>query len=91
VRRWHWLAMGLLLLVSVVAGLLVHHEPAPGHWWDGVAGFYAVYGFAGCILIVFGSRLLGKMVLERREDYYEAADGSRHGEGDGQEIPGEEE
>jgi len=83
--------MGLLLLASIVAGLLAHHEPAPGHWWDGVAGFYAVYGLVGCILVVVGSRLLGKMVLERREDYYEAAEGSRRGTGDGQDSPGEEE
>lgn len=34
-------------------------------------GFWAMFGFLGCVLLVLGSKLLGQTGIVRREDYYE--------------------
>ena len=69
-RTWHWLALGLLTAGGVVLQWLGRHE-AHGHAWDAVPGFYAIYGFVGCILIIVISKALGKGALQQREDYYD--------------------
>jgi len=39
------------------------------HPWDHWRGFYALYGFVGCVLLVLIAKLLRKLV-KRPEDYY---------------------
>jgi hypothetical protein len=39
------------------------------HPWDSWWGFYAGYGFLGCVLLVLIAKLLRKLV-RRPEDYY---------------------
>ena len=63
--------MFLLDVVSVVlklAGLgeLRHAERA----WEGLPGFYAIYGFVACAALVLIAKQLRK-VLMRGEDYYD--------------------
>ena len=66
--RFRALLLGLALVGSVVLGFF---GPAkePHHIWD-YKGFFALYGFVGCALIVFASKALGKHILQRGEDYY---------------------
>ena len=73
-RQWHWITMALLVVVSIIAGLLGHHEPGHGHWWDAIPGFYAFYGIAGSCAIIYLSWLLGRKLLQRDEDYYNPVD-----------------
>lgn len=62
-----WAVAGIAFLAGVVADALVGAE---------LPGFIAAFSFLGCILIIVGSKRLGKLMLQRREDYYEsAADG----------------
>ncbi|MCX7722230.1 MAG: hypothetical protein N2379_04120 [Verrucomicrobiae bacterium] len=35
-----------------------------------VPGFWALFGFAGCALLVFGSKLYGRAGIVQPEDYY---------------------
>jgi len=70
VKQWHWITLAILVVISMVAGLLGHHEPGQGHWWDAIPGFYAVYGFAGSCAVIYLARLLGRWFLQRDEDYY---------------------
>lgn len=56
-----WPVAGIALLAGVVADLLVGAD---------VPGFIAVFSFLGCIVIILGSKRLGKLLLQRREDYY---------------------
>lgn len=68
-KRWHWMALGLVTAVSLVAQVTApHHEG--GHWWDAVPGSYAAYGFVGCAAIVFVSKWIGKLWVQRGEGYY---------------------
>ena len=44
------------------------------HAWDALPGFYAAWGFAGCVLLVLIAKLL-RRVLKRPEDYYDKGRG----------------
>ena len=51
-----------------IADFFVHRHTV--HPWEGFPGFYALYGFVACVLLVFISKEMRK-VLMRDEDYYE--------------------
>ena len=62
--RTLYLACALLL----AADLFVHRHAE--HGWESLWGFYAVYGFAACVLLVLLAKQLRKL-LKRGEDYYD--------------------
>lgn len=74
-RRWKL----LLRLLIVVLILLVIIDTIPAlvdkdHAYtalDRIPGFWSVFGFFGCIFFVFFSKLLGKIGIWQREDYYD--------------------
>lgn len=45
-----------------------HHIYFP---WDNIPGFYAVFGLVTCVLIIIFSKWLGKVWLQKKEDYYD--------------------
>lgn len=63
---------GLLAVCLVLLGLdfVIHRHVS--HPWEGVFGFYAVYGFVGCVVLVLLAKVLRKIVM-RTEDYYDPA------------------
>ena len=66
--RLMWI-VGIVVLALTVLGDLVF--PPHGEFgFDGTIGFYALFGFASCVVLVFGSRLLG-FILKRPDDYYD--------------------
>ena len=73
-RKRFWLvAAALVTAASLVVELFfMHHEPGHTHWWDQVPGFYILFGFLGCVLLILFAKTLGKKILDRREDYYDA-------------------
>ena len=73
--RWHWLALGILTVGSLVAERLVHHEHE--YWFTGIPGFFVVFGFVGCVAIIFLSKWYGKHGVQRPETYYD-----EHGDAD---------
>jgi hypothetical protein len=57
------------------AGLFLHWAGAgslrhAATWWEGLPGFYAIYGFAACVFLVLAAKQLRKL-LKRDEDYYD--------------------
>ncbi len=62
----------LYVLYSVCALLLavefLYHRHAQ-HPWDSWPGFYAGYGFVGCVLLVLIAKLL-RRILKRPVNYY---------------------
>ena len=38
--------------------------------WEGLPGFYAIYGFVACVLLVLAAKKL-RGILMRDEDYYD--------------------
>ncbi len=61
-----------LCAVLLLADLFYHRHSV--HPWDSWWGFYAVYGFVGCVLLVLVARLL-RRVVKRPEDYYDTGNG----------------
>lgn len=63
----HWILLGLITVVSFIAEL----TQSPHHWWEKVPGFYIFYGFIGCVAIIVISKALGKLFIQKNEDYYD--------------------
>lgn len=54
-----------------IADLVFHRHSI--HPWESVWGFYALYGFIACVILVLGAAQLRKLVM-RKEDYYAGND-----------------
>jgi len=55
---------GLTFLLDFVVHRHVDHP------WEGMVGFYAVYGFVACVLLVLIAKEMRKLLM-RKEDYYD--------------------
>lgn len=40
------------------------------HPWEGMFGFYAIYGFVACVILVLAAKEMRK-ILMRKENYYD--------------------
>lgn len=68
-KTWHWVALIVPTLITVVIQLFVpYHQPS---WWDRIPTFYVIYGFIGCTLIIFFSKWLGKLMIQKDEKFYD--------------------
>ena len=54
--------------LSLVADFFVHRHLE--HPWEGMFGFYAIYGFVACVLLVLIATQMRKLLM-RRDDYYD--------------------
>ncbi len=71
-RRVVWLclaAMGLLVVLSAIPGLsgTEHAHTNSEH----IPGFWAVFGFVGCAVLILASKAFGHAGIMKREDYYD--------------------
>ncbi|ALC14978.1 MAG TPA: hypothetical protein VGA43_04520 [Deferrimonas sp.] len=39
--------------------------------WEGAFGFYAVYGFVACVVLVLVAKYILRPLVMRKEDYYD--------------------
>ncbi len=62
--------VGPALLVVLALGFLAVPEQVQ-HFWEKLPIFEAVFGFLGCLLIIFVSKALGHLFLQKREEYYD--------------------
>ena len=69
-KKIHWILLGLVTLASLALQYFGPPHPYPKAW-DKIPLFYCLFGFAGCIVIVVVSKWLGKVWLQRKENYYE--------------------
>jgi hypothetical protein len=58
-----------VICAGLVALDFVHHRHVI-HEWENLWGFYAIFGFVACVLLVLGAKEMRK-VLMRDEDYYD--------------------
>lgn len=66
--RLLWLMVGIVLVLTVIAGLFVHQHEHFGI--EASFAFYAWYGFGACVAMVVLAKLLG-IFLKRPDDYYQ--------------------
>lgn len=61
-------------LVAIVLVDLLWRESHGSFAWYSVPGFFALFGLAGCVVIVLFAKRLGHEWLQKSEDYYEGDD-----------------
>ena len=67
VRRVLW-ALVAMCIATIGADFVYHRHIV--HPWEGVWGFYAIYGFVACVVLVLVAKELRKLLM-RAEDYYD--------------------
>ena len=69
-KRWFYAILAALFVSeAVVPNLLYTDEP---HFtFENWPAWGSLYGLVSCVLIIVVSKLLGKLWLMRREDYYD--------------------
>ena len=58
----------IICAILFVADFIVHRHSV--HPWEDFSGFYAIYGFVACVLLVVIAKEMRK-VLMRKENYYD--------------------
>jgi hypothetical protein len=67
----HIILLSILALLSFIAEFVFLAGESHGHWWDAIPAFYALWGFLSCIVIIIGSKWLGKAFIQQKEDFYD--------------------
>ena len=63
------IAYGILVLLVIVDFIIPRHEV---HFFgDKIPGFWSLFGFSACVVIIIVSIWLGKNGLMKDEDYYD--------------------
>ncbi len=60
----------IALAVIVIADFVVPRKDMYLEW-EKIPGFYALFGFIACIIIIFIAKTVGHKLLMRKEDYYD--------------------
>lgn len=68
-KTWHWIALGVLTIISLIVEFTLLADYA-SHWWNHIPAFYAIWGFIGCAVIIYVSKWLGKLFILSDEEYY---------------------
>jgi len=61
-------ALYAICIVALGLDFVIHRHV--DHPWEAFFGFYAVYGFVACVVLVLVAKEMRK-ILMRREDYYD--------------------
>ena len=73
-RTWIMVFIAVLIL-SFVADFLLNSGQGHGEFpWSHILGFFALFGFVGCVALIVISKLIGHYWLQRKEDYYDRDD-----------------
>ena len=69
-KVWFYVALAVIAIVEFALPRLLHAEEAE-FWFEDLPAWESVYGLISCVVIIIGSKLLGKLWLMRPEDYYD--------------------
>jgi len=57
-----------LILLLAIEPFVTKHPYFP---WEESFGFYAIYGFVACVLLVLIAKYILRPLIKREEDYYD--------------------
>ena len=69
-KRWSYAFLAVIAVIEFAAPRLFHAESAE-FWFEDLPAWASLYGLISCVVIILGSKLLGKLWLMRRENYYD--------------------
>jgi hypothetical protein len=70
VKRLFYVALAAVAVAEIALPLIFHSGEA--HFsFENFPAWGSIYGLASCIAIIILSKLIGKLWLMRREDYYD--------------------
>ena len=70
VRRVLWVLLGTCGFLFIVDFIFHRHVVHP---WEALWGFYALFGFVACVVLVLVAKGMRKYLM-RKEDYYDGDD-----------------
>jgi hypothetical protein len=70
-KRRFYAGLTALALSEAVVPRLVHTDHAH-FWFENLPAWGSIYGLVSCVVIIVASKLLGRLWLMRREDYYDS-------------------
>ena len=71
IKRWFYVGLAVVALAEIVLPL-IFHGAHPHFSFESFPAWGSLYGLASCVVIIVVSKLLGKVWLMRREDYYDS-------------------
>jgi len=69
-RIWFVATIPILTVFVLLDIFLVSGHGHNGLPWSGLAGFFSLFGFLGCLVLIAIAKLLGHCWLQRGEDHY---------------------
>ena len=78
IKRWFYVGLAVVALAECALALAQRvlprffeseHDP---FWFERIPGWGSLYGLVSCVAIIVVSKILGKVWLMRREDYYDS-------------------
>lgn len=67
-----WLVVSLtILVIFILLDLILENGGYVVFPWSHLVGFFALFGFIGCLVLILVAKLLGHYWLQRKEDYYD--------------------
>ena len=69
IKNIKWV-LGVFLVISVITlGIDLFFDRHTDHRFESLAGFYGIWGFVSCVVLVLAAKQLRRLVM-RGEDYY---------------------
>lgn len=65
-----YVTLALVAVAEFALPRLLEAEHAE-FWFEDLPAWESVYGLISCVVIIVGSKLIGKLWLMKREDYYD--------------------
>jgi len=71
IKRWSYAGLAVVA-VAEIALPRIYSAGEPHFPFEDFPAFGSLYGFVSCVAIIVVSKLIGKLWLMRREDYYDS-------------------
>ncbi len=71
IKRWFYVGLAGIAVAEIVLPL-IFSGGHPHFSFESIPAWGSLYGLASCVAIIVVSKLIGKVWLMRREDYYDS-------------------